>query len=252
MKIIPYAVTDVGRKRDHNEDSFLVRGEVGLFAVADGMGGHQAGERASRMALDTLAGVLKAPDGNPDRKDVLATLRDALQAAGAAIFDAAQADPSLQGMGTTLTTLWFHRERAYLAHVGDSRAYLFRDGRMQQLSDDHSWVSEQVRAGIMSEEEARESKFRHIITRSVGFEREVMVDGAAIPVQAGDCYLICSDGLSNYVEGEELARILTSRFYRDVPRLLVELANDRGGDDNITVVLIHVANDGANGHGGAG
>jgi serine/threonine protein phosphatase PrpC len=95
----------------------------------------------------------------------------------------------------------------------------------------------------MSEEEAKESKFRHIITRSVGFEREVLVDGAAIPVQAGDCYLICSDGLSNYVEGDELARLLTSRFYCDVPRLLVELANDRGGDDNITVVLVHVAND---------
>ena len=250
MKIIPYALSDVGRKRDHNEDSFLVRGDVGLYAVADGMGGHQAGERASRMALDTLAGELRPPDGNPDRKDVLASLRDATQAAGAAIFDAAQADPSLQGMGTTLTSLWFHRGRAYLAHVGDSRAYLFRDGRVQQLSDDHSWVSEQVRAGMMTEEEARESKFRHIITRSVGFEREVLVDGAAIPVQAGDCYLICSDGLSNYVEAEELARILTSRFYRDVPRLLVELANDRGGDDNITVVLIHVANDIAkpNGH----
>jgi serine/threonine protein phosphatase PrpC len=247
MKRLVYSLTDVGKKRDHNEDNFLVREDVGLFAVADGMGGHQAGERASRMALDTLAGELKmpevAPGTAPDRDDVLSRLREATQAAGAAIFDAAQADPGLQGMGTTLTTLWFHGGRAYLAHVGDSRAYLFRDGRAQQLSDDHSWVSEQVRAGMMTEEEARESKFRHIITRSVGFEREVMVDGAAIPVQPGDCYLICSDGLSNYVEGDELARILTSRFYREVPRLLVELANDRGGDDNITVVLVHVAND---------
>jgi PPM family protein phosphatase len=244
MKLIPYSLTDVGRKRDHNEDSFLVREDVGLFAVADGMGGHQAGERASRMALDNLAQSLKRPEGAADRDDVLARLREATQSAGASIFDAAQADPTLAGMGTTMTALWFHGGRAYLAHVGDSRAYLFRDGRAQQLSDDHSWVSEQVRAGMMSEEEAKESKFRHIITRSVGFERDVLVDGAAIPVQAGDCYLICSDGLSNYVEGEELARILTARFYRDVPRLLVELANDRGGDDNITVVLVHIANDG--------
>src|SRR5262249_15255971 len=99
MKIIPYALTDVGRKRDHNEDSFLLRADVGLFAVADGMGGHQAGERASRMALETLVGELKPPEGNPDRKDVLASLREATQAAGAAIYDAAQADPSLQGMG---------------------------------------------------------------------------------------------------------------------------------------------------------
>jgi protein phosphatase len=243
MRLIPYALSDVGRKRDHNEDSFLVREEVSLFAVADGMGGHQAGEKASRMALETLASILKKPDNPENRDDVLAKLRDATQAAGAAIFDAAQADPTLQGMGTTMTSLWFHGGRAYLAHVGDSRAYLFRDGRAQQLSDDHSWVSEQVRAGMMTEDEARDSKFRHIITRSVGFEREVLVDGAAIPVQAGDCYVICSDGLSNYVEGEELARLLTSRFYRDVPRLLVELANDRGGDDNITVVLVHVANE---------
>ena len=108
MKIIPYALSDVGKKRDHNEDSYLVRGDVGLFAVADGMGGHQAGERASRMALDTLVGELKPPENNADRKDVLACLRDATQASGAAIFDAAQADPNLQGMGTTLTSLWFH------------------------------------------------------------------------------------------------------------------------------------------------
>jgi protein phosphatase len=248
MKLIPYALSDVGRKREHNEDNFLVRDDVGLFAVADGMGGHQAGERASKMALDTLAGVLQPPtEGSTDRDDVLARLRDATQAAGAAIFDAAQADPDLQGMGTTLTSLWFFGGRVYLAHVGDSRAYLFRDGRTQQLSDDHSWVSEQVRAGMMTEEEAKESKFRHIITRSVGFEREVLVDGAAIPVQSGDCYLLCSDGLSNYIEAEEIGRILTARFYREVPRILVELANDRGGDDNITVVLVHVANDASNG-----
>ncbi|MFI5288387.1 MAG: Stp1/IreP family PP2C-type Ser/Thr phosphatase [Polyangia bacterium] len=244
MKVLPYALTDVGMKRDHNEDTFLVRPDIGLYAVADGMGGHQAGELASRMALETLSEILKPPEPTADRDDVLARLRDATQAAGAAIFDAAQADPALQGMGTTMTSLWIHGGRAYLAHVGDSRAYLYRDGRVQQLSDDHSWVSEQVRAGMMTEEEARESKFRHIITRSVGFEREVLVDGAAIPVQAGDCYLLCSDGLSNYFEqADELARILTSRFYRDVPALLIGLAKDRGGDDNITVVLVHVAND---------
>jgi PPM family protein phosphatase len=127
VKIIPYALSDVGRKRDHNEDSYLVREDVGLYAVADGMGGHQAGEKASRMALETLANLLKKPEGPADRDDVLLKLRDATQAAGAAIFDAAQADPSLQGMGTTMTSLWFHGGRAYLAHVGDSRAYLFRE-----------------------------------------------------------------------------------------------------------------------------
>ena len=240
MRIVAYSLSDVGRKRDHNEDSLLVNDALGLYAVADGMGGHQAGERASRMALERLVAKL-AEVG--ERPDALQALREAAQAAGAAIFTAAQEDEEMRGMGTTLTSLWFQRGRAYLAHVGDSRAYLFRDGRVQQLSDDHSWVSEQVRAGMMTEEEAKESKFKHIITRSVGFEKDVQVDGAAIPVQSGDCFVLCSDGLSNYLEGDELARILQARFYRDIPRLLVDLANDRGGDDNVTVVVIHAAND---------
>jgi serine/threonine protein phosphatase PrpC len=240
MRLVAYSLTDVGRKRDHNEDSFLAHDALSLFAVADGMGGHQAGERASKMALERLIHVISA---GGDRTDALQALREATQAAGAAIWTAAQENDDLHGMGTTLTSLWFQRGRAYLAHVGDSRAYLYRDGRVQQLSDDHSWVSEQVRAGMMTEDEAKESKFRHIITRSVGFEREVQVDGAAIPVQPGDCFVLCSDGLANYLEGDELARVLQSRFYREVPRLLVDLANDRGGDDNITVILVHVAND---------
>ena len=247
MKLIAYSLSDVGRRRDHNEDSFLVRGEAGLFAVADGMGGHQAGERASRMALDTLHVLLKVPEAKPggrhDRNDLLNALKHAAEGAGAAIFDIAQSDPELSGMGTTLTSLWFHGGRAYLAHVGDSRAYLYRNGRVQQLTDDHSWVSEQVRAGVMTEAQARDSKFKHIITRSVGFEREVLVDGAAIGVQPGDCFVLCSDGLSNYVEPPELARVRSARFYRDAPRALVDLANERGGDDNITVVVIHAAND---------
>jgi serine/threonine protein phosphatase PrpC len=241
MRFFAYSLTDVGKKRDHNEDSFLVDDQLQLYAVADGMGGHAAGERASKMALETLSAAIGRPE--KERPDALAVLREATQVAGAAIFAAAQSDENLHGMGTTLTSLWFQRGRAYLAHVGDSRAYLYRDGRAQQLSDDHSWVSEQVRAGMMTEEEAKESKFRHIITRSVGFEQMVQVDGAAIPVQPGDCFLLCSDGLSNYVEGEELARVMQARFYRDVPRLLVELANDRGGDDNVTVVLVHLANE---------
>jgi serine/threonine protein phosphatase PrpC len=240
MRLVAYSLSDVGRKRDHNEDNFLVNDGLSLYAVADGMGGHAAGERASKMALERLVNVVAK---GADRTDALQALREAAQSAGAAIFAAAQSDEEMHGMGTTLTTLWFQRGRAYLAHVGDSRAYLYRDGRVQQLSDDHSWVSEQVRAGMMTEDEAKESKFRHIITRSVGFEAEVQVDGAAIPVQPGDCFVLCSDGLSNYLEGDELARVLQSRFYRDVPRLLVDLANDRGGDDNVTVVVIHVAND---------
>lgn len=244
MRFIPYAMTDVGRKREHNEDSFLIAPEVNLYAVADGMGGHQAGERASRMAVQELQVALERPPPEATRDQVLGTLRDAMSHAGAAIFDAAQRDPDLAGMGTTLTAMLFFGGRAFVGHVGDSRAYLYRDGKAQQLTDDHSWVQEQVRAGLLTEEEARESRFRHIITRSVGFEPDVQADGEIWPVQAGDCYLLCSDGLSNYLDVADLERVLSTHFYSDVPKVLVSLANDRGGDDNITVVLVHVANDG--------
>ncbi len=250
MRLVPYSLSDVGRRREHNEDSFLVRADLGLYAVADGMGGHQAGERASRMALDLLAEhlALLGPDEKLDKDALLARFHKAMQHAGAGIFDAGQEDAALHGMGTTTTALWIRGDRAYLAHVGDSRAYLLRDDRMQQLSDDHTWVSEQVRLGLMTELDAHESQYRHIITRSVGFEREVAVDGSAVALQLGDCFLLCSDGLSNYIEGEELRRLLNAHYYSEVPRLLIDLANERGGDDNITVVLVQVANSAAAEH----
>lgn len=243
MRLIPYALSDVGRKRQHNEDSFLIAHNVGLFAVADGMGGHRAGEKASRMAVERLRDALVPPRKGATRDEVLSHLQKAMFVTGAAIFDAAQSDPDLAGMGTTLTAVLFHGARAYVAHVGDSRAYLYRDGRVQQITVDHSWVAEQVKAGLLTEQEAKESRFRHIITRSVGFEREVQVDGTICPIQVGDCLLLCSDGLSNYLEEAELADVMGQHLYREVPQLLVDLANSRGGDDNITVVLVHIAND---------
>lgn len=252
MRFNAWGVTDVGRKRDHNEDSFLMSAELGLYAVADGMGGHQGGERASRLALDVLEAEIavarkeggpideSATNGSPAR-----ALERATQRAGEQIFLTAQSDPDVAGMGTTLTSLLVHRGRAYLAHVGDSRCYLYRDGRCVQLTEDHSWVNEQVRAGLLSKEEAKDSKFKHIITRSVGFERHVAVDGGTVAIEPGDCFLLCSDGLSNLIEGDEMARVLAANFYKKVPALLIDIANDRGGDDNITVVLLHAANDAA-------
>lgn len=298
VKLIAWSVSDVGRKRDHNEDSYLVDDRLGLFAVADGMGGHQGGDHASRMAVEILrreitdageleeaarrlllddptlyamgpldvgtavADAVRRKEERNDREQkptappgqdggslyappaaAAVVLRAAAREAGRAIYDAAQSDPRLQGMGTTLTALLIHKDRAHLAHVGDSRAFRYRDGRIEQVTEDHSWIAEQVRAGVMSEAEARESKFRHIITRSVGFEREVDIDILGVSVSAGDCFLLCSDGMSNYVEADELARIMSTTYYRKVPQLLVDLANDRGGDDNITVVLVYIAND---------
>jgi protein phosphatase len=169
-------------------------------------------------------------------------MREAAREACHSIFDMALEDAGLRGMGTTLTAMLYDSGRMHLVHAGDSRAYLFRDGRLEQLTDDHSWIAEQVRAGQMTEAEARESKFRHIITRSVGFERDVELDNAGVTVEPGDCFLLCSDGLSNYVENPELENILRSTWYRRAPQLLIDLANERGGDDNITVVVVCAAN----------
>jgi len=287
VKILAWAKTDTGRKRDHNEDSYLVDDPLGLYAVADGMGGHQGGEQASKLALAVIRAKVVAArkdlqgaarhieeerakeqfrttepvDALQDTGDnwtgdqptapileggappALAVMRAAAREAGQTIFDAALADPGLRGMGTTLTAMLYDAGRMYVAHAGDSRLYLFRDGTLRQITEDHSWVAEQIRAGNLTEDEARESKYRHVITRSVGFEREVDVDGIGIACEAGDCFLLCSDGMSNYVENGELQRILSTTWYRRAPQYLIDLANSRGGDDNVTVVVVCVAND---------
>jgi len=255
LKVVSAGLTDVGRKRNHNEDSFLCNNDVALYAVADGMGGHLGGERASRMAVEILereivqvlkngamdAARLAAAPGTPN--PVAALLRKAVVEADRHIYEEATANPELAGMGTTLTTLLFHGGYVHLGHVGDSRAYLYRDGRARQLSEDHSWIQEQVRAGLISPEEAKESRFRNIITRSVGFEPSVEPDLQGLSVQAGDCFVLCSDGLSNYLSVEELAQVLTGHCYRDVPTVFIDLANERGGDDNVTCLAIYAGNE---------
>lgn len=244
----------MGRKRHHNEDSFLCNNELALYAVADGMGGHLGGERASRMAVEILEkeierarqeGLLAVRDdavpGDPH--PITALLRRAVVEADRHIYEAALANPALSGMGTTLTALLFWNGHVHLGHVGDSRAYLYRDGRARQLTEDHSWIQEQVRAGLISPEEAKESRFRNIITRSVGFEPSVDPDLQGLPVQAGDCFVLCSDGLSNYLSVEEFGQVLTGHFYRDVAGVFVDMANDRGGDDNVTCLVVYAANE---------
>jgi protein phosphatase len=252
MKIYAWGLTDVGRKRDHNEDSFLISPELSLYAVADGMGGHAGGDRASHLAVEILERELRAADlagtvplGAVSDAPPARELRAAARVAGRTIFDLAEGSPQLAGMGTTLTALLCMSGRAYLAHVGDSRVYLYRDDRIEQLTEDHSWIEEQVRAGFMTRDEAEESSLKHIITRSVGFEREVEVDLIAMPTLMGDCFLLCSDGLSNHVGPEELRQALRESYYSEAPRSLVDLANEKGGDDNITAVVVYVANSSA-------
>jgi serine/threonine protein phosphatase PrpC len=255
VKTRGWAITDVGRKRDHNEDSFLCNDQLALYAVADGMGGHLGGERASRMAVEILEQHLSRrltedlsdPEAARPRSDgqpppAALALREATLEAAKAIHEEAQADAGHAGMGTTLTGGLFLGEHLTLCHVGDSRAYIHRDSRARQLTEDHSWINEQVKAGLINPDDALVSRFRNIITRSVGFEPTVQPDLFTVTVEPGDCFLLCTDGLSNYLSADEIARVLTAQFYADAGPALVDIANERGGDDNITCVVVYAGN----------
>jgi protein phosphatase len=248
LKIEARGVTDVGQRRDHNEDALLVDEELGLFIVADGMGGHAGGGTASRLAVETMqAAIRHARTTEPDafgtgrgveESGVPDVLREAVEEACAVIYRTAQGDPELAGMGTTVTAALVDDRSAYIAHVGDSRCYLVREGRIYQVSEDHSLVNEQLKAGVISADEAKHSRFRNIITRSVGFEQQVQVDLLGIELQDGDALVICCDGLSNLVDDAEILAIVGESALDVAPGRLVALANDRGGDDNITVVVV--------------
>jgi protein phosphatase len=250
VRIIAWQATDVGRVRSHNEDSHLVDADIGLYLVADGMGGHAGGAHASQLCVDVVDKVVRrgygavADPGSGDADEAVGHLLSAAASeASARIFDHAQTDNRLQGMGTTLTGLLVLGSRGFFVHVGDSRAYLFRAGTAHQLTTDHTWLNEQVQAGLLSPEEAADSELKHIITRSVGFERHVDPDVSSIGLSLGDVVLLCSDGLANYVELEELAELVRDHYYADLPQLCTDLANKRGGEDNITVVVTLVCND---------
>lgn len=242
--------TDVGRRRVSNEDAFGLDVEAGVFVVADGMGGHAGGEMASKLAVTTIGEFVdvelpKVSNGTAfkgpiEQHPALMLLPSAVKRACAAIYQKAQEIPELQGMGTTVTGVTFIDTYAFFGHVGDSRAYLIRDGQIEQLSEDHSLVNEQLKAGLITPEQARLSRFKNIITRSVGFEEDVAVDTMVVPAREGDVYVLCSDGLANLASEEEIRDLVYENFLRDSPRRLIQLANDRGGDDNVTVLVIYV------------
>lgn len=248
-----WASSDVGCRRDHNEDSYLMAPELKLFVVADGMGGHAGGEMASTLAVRSIEAHVRScheaiaedarHDASIEESPVAKVAADAVRAACAAVFGKAEAVRELRGMGTTATMLLFHHAHAFIGHVGDTRAYLVRDGKILQLSEDHSLVNEQVKAGLITEAQARTSRFKNIITRSVGFDRDVEVDVIAVEVKPRDAFLLCSDGLSNLVQDAEICSVIGDDFLHAVPRRLIEMANSRGGDDNSTVIVAYVCDD---------
>jgi protein phosphatase len=246
---VGHGASDVGLKREENEDAFLVDDDLGLFVVADGMGGHAGGGTASRLAVETIQRYLRdvreeepaAFDAAPLETSAMGPrLREAVETACRIIFRTAQADPSLTGMGTTVTAALVRGHAVFLAHVGDSRCYLVRDGRILQVSEDHSLVNEQVKAGAITADEARTSRFRNIITRSVGYEEDVAVDLFGLDARSGDHLVLCCDGLTNLVEDAEILELVGAVPLVHVPDRLIALANERGGDDNITVVVVRI------------
>lgn len=232
MRLIAAAVTDVGRVREGNEDSFVIDERIGLFAVADGMGGHQAGEVASATALESVRALVAA--GRP--------IHDALVAANSAVFEKAGSRPGLRGMGTTVTAITYGPDASIvIGHVGDSRAYLLRGTEFNQLTDDHSLVEELVREGRLTPEQASVHPQRSIITRALGVDAEVDIDVYPLETVVGDRILVCSDGLTTMVQPSVIAGILRRESDPvDAAEQLIETANAAGGEDNITAVVVDV------------
>ncbi len=242
MRYEAFAATDVGRKRSQNQDSVASYPHLGLFIVADGMGGHRGGEIASAISVKVIPEVIEKamalPDWNPR-----ALVTEAIRTANRTIFERAIQQPQLRGMGTTTTTLLFKGDRLTIGHVGDSRCYFLRNGAIWQATRDHSLVAEKLRAGLITRAEARTDRLRNVITRSVGFEAEVNVEVYEMNVQAGDVFLVCSDGLSGLLEDTQILQTMQGHFFdaHDIKKAVAELiqgANSNGGDDNISAIVI--------------
>ena len=227
--------THIGLVRASNQDALLLQpGKYGLYGVADGMGGHKAGDIASMMAVALVKRFFC------DVKPTKEQLRKGIEEANQMIYEEQLYRSELSGMGTTLTMIWEDKERILLGHVGDSRAYLLREKTLRQVSQDHSMVAEMVRDGLITPEEARRHPYRNIITRALGTDEWVDVDVTEIEKRAGDIYLICSDGLSEYVQEDQMQALLLEHDLEEAADLLLNLALKGGGRDNISLVIAEV------------
>ncbi|MGM0472106.1 MAG: Stp1/IreP family PP2C-type Ser/Thr phosphatase [Bacillota bacterium] len=231
-------VSDVGKVRDENEDSYLklITDDYGLFAVADGMGGHNAGEVASTLAVDTLKAY------NFTIGQLTTDLETAVKRANRQILQAAKENPKYQGMGTTLTAALLTSQQVYIGHVGDSRAYLFRAGELIQLTEDHSLVNQLLESGEITEQEARNHPQRNLLLQALGTAEDIEVDIISQQIKEDDLFLLCSDGLTDLLSDQEIAKVLdpTGKLQQQADQL-VQLAKQAGGYDNITVNLLAVS-----------
>jgi serine/threonine protein phosphatase PrpC len=230
--------TDKGRRRQSNQDAFLMDADLGLFVVADGMGGHTGGEVASQMAIETVKEVFLAAPPSQSRRE---TIETAYREACRRIFQRSQVEePRLKGMGTTMVLLSVTPQKIYVANVGDSRAYLYRKPYLWQLTEDHSLMNDQLRSGVLKESQVAHFSMKNVITRSVGFEGDVIVDILERELCSGDQFVLCSDGLSGLVSDPRISEIcLETDADKRVPKLIQQaLAN--GGDDNVTVLLVNI------------
>ncbi|MBI3952087.1 MAG: Stp1/IreP family PP2C-type Ser/Thr phosphatase [Acidobacteria bacterium] len=243
-------LTDIGLERGLNEDYYgyfepedetLFARKGRLVIVADGMGGHQGGEVASQVAFEMVRDAyFESPEEDPRQ-----ALVDAFQSANGAIYDLARSNSALEGMGTTCSALLLKDDQAFLAHVGDSRIYLTREGKILQLTQDHSVVMDKVREGVLTEAEARHHAERNLINRAIGVAPTVEVDVSSLPIPTyeGDIFVLCSDGLSTLVAAEEIRDVVANQHPQDACKMLVELAKSRGGYDNITIQIVKLADE---------
>lgn len=236
MKFQCWCLTDKGLKRAGNQDSFLIDERLGVFVVADGVGGHMGGEVASALAVETVREVIGHPKANEFQPKQV--LMQAYEEASHRIFDRATQETRLSGMGTTMVMGYVRDSGMYIANVGDSRAYLFRKPYVWQLTEDHSLINEQVRLGLLTEEQARKVIGKNVITRSVGFERDVFPDVIEREISQGDVYIFCSDGLSGMITDAKILQIMSDNPIEKTAEILIQQALAHGGEDNVTVLVL--------------
>ncbi|MDH3310868.1 MAG: Stp1/IreP family PP2C-type Ser/Thr phosphatase [Gammaproteobacteria bacterium] len=239
-------LTDSGRMRDQNEDHIAIAAEAGLVVVADGMGGHRAGEVASRLAVETVVRhivmALTEATGSGSGAIEVAAMRDAIQQANQAIHNQARASPEQEGMGSTIVVALFYGDKLCVGHVGDSRLYRYRDTILEQVTEDHSVVQELVSRGLVTAEEARVSISKNLVTRALGIDPAVEADISEHDVYDDDVYLLCSDGINDVLADGDIELMLTEhgRNLDTTAKALVDTANVRGGPDNISVIMVRV------------